>query len=126
VIFKETVLESADNSGVKKCLCIKVLGHRGIPGRLLIVTLKKIVKRKFRSKKKYLRKGEIHKALPVCTSKGFYRKSGFKISASSNSVVILRKEHGSLVPYATRIKKGIFREIRTSTSRVLSMAPYIY
>jgi len=126
MIFKETKLRVADNSGAKKVLCIKVLSPKGVPGALLITTIKRAVPKKSRSKKKNLKKGEIHKALLVSTKKGLYRKSGLFITARENFVIILRKEHGALVPYGNRILRSLYQEVRKFSSRIAMMAPHLY
>jgi len=78
LIFQETKLKTIDNSGAKEVQCIKVLNKEniGYPGDVLVVTIKYAIPKKFRSKRKNLKHGEIHKVLLAYTKKGIYRKTG--------------------------------------------------
>jgi len=124
MIFKESVLKSVDNSGVKKVKCIKVLGKYPFanPGSILVVSIKHVILKKTKKKKKkIIKKGEIFKALVVRTKYGVFRKIGENIKAETNAVIILKKE-SKFLPYANRIKGPVFREIRRRHSKVLVLA----
>lgn len=122
MIFQESCLPVIDNSGAKRILCIKVLGNtRGIPGSLLITTIKRAVHKKVK-KKKIIKKGEIHRALLVSCRKGLARKTGHHIRGHINGALILRRDNISL-PFGNRIRCPIFRDIRSSFSKIIVMCP---
>jgi len=126
MIFKETSIGFGDNSGAKRALCIKVLSKPiGYPGAILIVTLKHAVPKKFRSKKKNLKKGEIHRVLLASVSKSLYRKSGYYLAGPCNYAIMLRKDNISL-PFGNRIKRPLFLDVRHSSSRIGIIAPNLY
>jgi large subunit ribosomal protein L14 len=127
LIFQETKLKTIDNSGAKKVQCIKVLNKKniGYPGDILVTTIKYAVSKKFRSKRKSLRNGEIHKVLLAYTKKGVYRKTGLFLCAPDNKVIILRKENPTL-PFANRIKVPIFYECRKASAKIFLIAPDIF
>jgi len=77
MVFKETSLAISDNSGARRVLCIKVLkGNVGYPGAILVGVIKRAVTKKFRTGKRALKKGEIHKLLLVSARKERGRKTG--------------------------------------------------
>jgi large subunit ribosomal protein L14 len=126
MVFKETLLGVADNSGAKLALCIKVLGKPiGYPGAILIVTLKHAVAKKFRSKKKNLKRGEIHKVLLGSVCKSLYRKSGYYLAGPCNYVIILRKDN-IFLPFGNRIKRPLFNDIRRTSVRIATIAPNLF
>jgi ribosomal protein L14 len=126
MIFKESCFGFADNSGARKALCIKVVRKPiGYPGALLIVTLKKAVPKKFRSKKKHLKKGEIHRVLLGSVSKSLYRKSGYYSAGPCNYAIMLRKDNIYL-PFGNRIKKPLFLDVRNSSLRIATIAPNLF
>jgi large subunit ribosomal protein L14 len=124
MILKGTQLRLYDNSGAKKVKAILVPHNVGKPGSILVVTIKFAIAKKFRSKKKNLKKGEIHKVLLVSTSKGVKRLTGTYLNGPANACIMLRKENISL-PYANRIKRPLFREIRKST-KIAALAPNLF
>jgi len=74
----ETLLKVADNSGALICGCIKVLKISSrigaIPGQTVTVSVKKnIFKKHVVKKSKIISKGQICKALLVCSAKGLKR-----------------------------------------------------
>jgi len=126
LIQKETSLACIDNSGAKRVLCIKVLRNNyGYPGAVLVTTIKKVVTRRFRTKKKTLKKGEIHKVLLAFTKFGVTRKIGYHVKAASNAIIMLRKENITL-PYANRLKLGIFFEARNLSSKIVTLSPNVF
>jgi large subunit ribosomal protein L14 len=121
MIQRETVLYSADNSGVKYVKCLKVHNYKlGIPGTLLTVS---ILRSKVRKRK--IRKSEIHKAVLVRTRKEIYRQTGHFIKADGNYIVMLKKRDP--LPIASRIKKAVLTELRfTSFYKIMFLAPKIF
>jgi large subunit ribosomal protein L14 len=126
MVFKETKLCVADNSGARSILCIKVLNKPvGYPGAFLIVTLKRTVPKKFRSKKKNLKKGEIHKVLLASVSKTLYRKTGYYLGGPCNYAIILRKDN-MFLPFGNRITRPLFKDVRQASIRIATIAPNLY
>lgn len=126
MIQKETGIPCIDNSGAKRVKCIKVLRNLyGYPGDILVVTIKRVVTRRFRSKKKMLKKGEIHKVLLAFSKFGVRRKVGSFVKAAANAIIMLRKENFTL-PYANRLKFGIFFEARNLSTKIVILSPNVY
>ena len=103
----QTTLQSADNSGAKKLMCIKVLGgsHRRFAtiGDVIKVAIKDAMP------KGKVKKGEVYNAVIVRTKKGIRRPDGSAIRFDSNAVVLLDNK---LEPLGTRIFGPVTRELR--------------
>lgn len=105
MIFKESYLQVADNSGAKLVKCIKILGAHARSkyaqvGDYILVSVVKLNKVKnFQKSKKsdLVKKGEIFKALIIRTKKTksnlgsvYY---GQRVSFQENSVVLMNQEN---------------------------------
>nr|BCL05872.1 ribosomal protein L14 [Pteridomonas sp. YPF1301] len=93
----QTRLTVIDNTGVKKILCIRILGSTksiGIIGDLIIGTIKEAIPQ---SK---LKKSEIIRGLIVCSKQLFRRFNGTHICFEDNAVVLVTKDN---TPIGTRI-----------------------
>jgi len=122
MIFQESLLSVLDNSGAKRVLCIKVLGYKKKhSGSLLVTTVKRAIHKHVR-KKKTIKKGEIHRVLLVSCRKGFVRKTGQSVGGFANMVIMLRRDNISL-PFGNRVRGPIFREVRRSFSKIITMCP---
>ena len=92
----QTTLQSADNSGAKKLMCIKVLGgsHRRFAtiGDVIKVAIKDAMP------KGKVKKGEVYNAVIVRTKKGIRRSDGSSIRFDSNAVVLLDNKLESPLP----------------------------
>jgi len=127
MIFKESILRVLDNSGAKRVLCIRVLRGNpahgvGFPGARCVTTIKYAVPKKFRTKKKNLRKGEIHKVLLISSRRTRMRKVGHRVGGIGNYVIMLRREN-PILPFANRLRGPIFRGVRTDVySKITMMA----
>ena len=110
MIQMQTILKSADNSGARKVMCIKVLGgsHRRFAsvGDVIKVAIKDALP------KAKVKKGEVYKAVIVRTKKGVRRQDGSLIRFDSNAVVLLDNK---LEPIGTRIFGPVTRELRDLT-----------
>ncbi|MCG2633970.1 MAG: 50S ribosomal protein L14 [Gammaproteobacteria bacterium] len=121
MIQMQTILDSADNSGARKVMCIKVLGgskrrYAGI-GDVIRVSIKEAAPH---SK---VKKGEVYKAVVVRTRKGVRRSDGSVIRFDGNAVVLLNAQ---LAPIGTRIFGPVTRELRTENfMRLVSLAPEV-
>jgi len=117
----QTILDSADNSGAKRLMCIKVLGgsHRKFAklGDVIKVTVKDAIP------KGRVKKGEVYNAVIVRTKKGVRRSDGSAIRFDSNAVVLLDNK---LEPLGTRIFGPVTRELRALTfMKIVSLAPEV-
>jgi large subunit ribosomal protein L14 len=121
MIQAETVLQSADNSGARRLMCIKVLGgskrrYAGI-GDIIKVTIKDAIPRG------RVKKGEIYNAVVVRTRKGLRRPDGSAIRFDGNAAVLLNNR---LEPIGTRIFGPVTRELRTNRfMKIISLAPEV-
>ena len=95
MIQMQTILKSADNSGARKVMCIKVLGgsHRRFAsvGDVIKVAIKDALP------KAKVKKGEVYNAVIVRTKKGVRRADGSLIRFDSNAVVLLDNKLEPLV-----------------------------
>jgi len=121
MIQMQTILQSADNSGAKRLMCIKVLGgsHRRFAtiGDVIKVAIKDAIP------KGKVKKGEVYNAVIVRTKKGIRRSDGSAIRFDNNAVVLL---DGKLEPLGTRIFGPVTRELRALTfMKIISLAPEV-
>jgi large subunit ribosomal protein L14 len=119
MVYVQTKLEIADNSGGLKALCIKILDKKfvGSVGSLVLVSLKKI------NPKKKLLKGHLHKGVIVRLRKKTIRNGGY-VFVDENAIVIL---NNTLLPLATRIFGPVLRELRIfrKFNKILSLAKFV-
>lgn len=116
MIYVETKLNVADNSGAIKAQCIKVLNNKNFAkiGDEIVVSIKKA-----RPNKK-VKKGEVHRALVVRTSKELSRKDGSSIRFKTNDIVLIDKEHQ---PIGNRIFGPVTYELREKNYlKIISLA----
>jgi large subunit ribosomal protein L14 len=121
MIQTQTVLQSADNSGARRLMCIKVLGgskrRYARIGDIIKVTVKDAIPRG------RVKKGEIYNAVVVRTRKGLRRPDGSAIRFDGNAAVLL---NARLEPIGTRIFGPVTRELRTSQfMKIISLAPEV-
>lgn len=119
MIQMQTILNSADNSGAKRLMCIKVLGgskrRYAYIGDVIKVAVQEAVPR---SK---VKKGDVYDAVVVRTRKGVRRSDGSLLKFDDNSVVILNSK---LELLGTRIFGPVARELRTERfMKIISLAP---
>jgi large subunit ribosomal protein L14 len=117
----QTILNSADNSGARSMMCIKVLGgsHRRYArvGDVIKVSIKDAIPRG------KVKKGEVYNAVVVRTKKGVRRADGSSIRFDSNAAVILK---ANLQPVGTRIFGPVTRELRNEKfMKIVSLAPEV-
>ena len=121
MIQTQTVLQSADNSGARRLMCIKVLGgskrRYARIGDIIKVTVKDAIPRG------RVKKGEIYNAVVVRTRKGLRRPDGSAIRFDGNAAVLL---NARMEPIGTRIFGPVTRELRTSRfMKIISLAPEV-
>jgi len=121
MIQVQTVLRSADNTGAKELMCIKVLGGSwrkfGNIGDVIVCSVREA------SPGGVVKKGEVVKAVIVRTKKGIRRADGSFIRFDENAAVLLK---GDGEPRGTRIFGPIARELREKKfMRIVSLAPEV-
>jgi len=121
MIQVQSRLKSADNSGAKEMMCIKVLGgsrrkYASI-GDVIVATVKNA------APGGVVKKGEIVKCVVVRTKKGVRRPDGSFIRFDENAAVIIRDDKN---PRGTRIFGPVARELRDKDyMKILSLAPEV-
>ncbi|MCB1160322.1 MAG: 50S ribosomal protein L14 [Leptospiraceae bacterium] len=129
MIQQETILQVADNSGVKKVMCIKVLG--GSKKRYATVGDEIIVAVKSSQPAYGLRDGSgkkvhnkaVQRAVVVRTKKEIRREDGTYIRFDDNAVAII-DDKGN--PKGTRIFGPVARELRDKKyMKIISLAPEV-
>ncbi len=121
MIQTETKLNIADNSGAKKVQCIKVLGGSkrkyAAVGDVIVVSIKEAIPRG------RVKKGDIHRAVVVRTSKEIRRVDGSAIRFDNNAAVLINNQ---LEPIGTRIFGPVTRELRAKNfMKIVSLAPEV-
>ncbi len=129
MIQPQTMLEVADNSGVKKVQCIKVLGgskrRYASVGDIIVVAVKDSQPSyglKDSTGKKVHTKAVL-KAVVVRTKKPVRRKDGTYIRFDDNAVAIIDAKNE---PKGTRIFGPVARELREKDfMKIVSLAPEV-
>jgi large subunit ribosomal protein L14 len=121
VIQVQTMLKSADNTGAKELMCIKVLGGSGRRyaniGDVIVASVKHA------TPGGVVKKGEIVKCVIVRSKKGVRRTDGSHIKFDENAAVIIKDDKN---PRGTRIFGPVARELREKDfMKILSLAPEV-
>ena len=116
MIYPETKLNIADNSGAKLAKCIKVLNfskRKGAkPGSLIVVSIKKA------KTSKTVTKGSVCRGVLVRAKKLQQRNTGLSIKFSNNSLILVDQKN---IPIASRIIGPIYKELRNKNYPKLVM-----
>jgi large subunit ribosomal protein L14 len=125
VIQQETMVQIADNSGVKAALCIKVLGKGGARqgkmarptatvGDIIVVAIKKSLPTCQLDDKK------VHKCVIIRTKHPVKRADGSYVRFDSNAAVMIDADGN---PVGTRIFGAVARELREKNyMKIISLA----
>ena len=121
MIQMQTNLEVADNSGARRVQCIKVLGgsKRKVAGvgDVIVVSVQEAIPRG------RVKKGDVHRAVIVRTSKEIRRTDGSSIRFDRNAAVLINKQGE---PIGTRIFGPVTRELRGKKfMKIISLAPEV-
>ncbi len=116
-----SVLRSADNSGAKRLMCIKVLGgskrRYARVGDIIVASVKEA------DPNGKVKKGDVVKAVVVRTKKEFRRADGTYIKFDENAGVIVNSDKE---PIGTRIFGPVVRELRAKEfTKIISLAPEV-
>ena len=121
MIQMQSMLDSADNSGARRLMCVKVLGgskrrYANI-GDIIKVSVKEAIPRG------KVKKGEMFNAVVVRTRKGVRRPDGSVIRFDGNAAVLLNNQ---FQPIGTRIFGPVTRELRSERfMKIISLAPEV-
>ncbi len=119
MIRMRTILEVADNTGVKRASMIGVIGEHGKlwaqVGDIITANIKET------TPDAMVKKGEVVKAVVVRTRNPIRRSDGSTIRFDSNAVVIIDPQKN---PRGTRIFGPVARELRERHfTKIVSLAP---
>lgn len=121
MIQVQSVVKSADNSGAKEMMCIKVLGgsmrRYASIGDVIVASVKSA------TPGGVVKKGEVVRCVIVRTRKGVRRPDGSYIKFDENAAVIIKEDKN---PRGTRIFGPVARELRDKEyMKILSLAPEV-
>lgn len=121
MIQVQSRLKSADNTGAKELMCIKVLGGSWRKfaniGDVIVCSVKEA------TPGGVVKKGEVVKAVIVRSKRGVRRTDGSYIKFDENAAVIIKEDKN---PKGTRIFGPIARELRDRDyMKILSLAPEV-
>lgn len=121
MIQMQSNLDVADNSGARRVQCVKVLGgskrRTANIGDVIVVSVKDAIPRG------RVKKGTVHKAVIVRTTKGVKREDGTLIRFDSNAAVLINQAGE---PVGTRIFGPVTRELRGKNfMKIMSLAPEV-
>ena len=120
MIYPQTMLTVADNTGAKKVMCIRVLGGNkqyAKIGDTIIAVVKEAIPNM------PVKRSDIVRAIVVRTKKSIRRQDGMYIRFDDNAAVIVNIENN---PRGTRVFGPVAREIRDKNySKIVSLAPEV-
>jgi len=120
MIYPQTILTVADNTGAKKVMCIRILGGNkkyAKIGDTIIAVVKEAIPNM------PIKRSDIVKAIIVRTKKTIRRQDGMYIRFDDNAAVIVNADNN---PRGTRVFGPVAREIRDNNfSKIVSLAPEV-
>jgi len=120
MIYPQTILTVADNTGAKKVMCIRILGGNkkyAEIGDTIIAVVKEAIPNM------PIKRSDVVKAIIVRTKKNIRRQDGMYIKFDDNAVVLVNAENN---PRGTRVFGPVAREIRDKNlSKIVSLAPEV-
>ena len=120
MIYPQTILPIADNTGAKKVMCIRILGGNkkyAEIGDTIIAVVKEALPNM------PVKRSDVIKAIVVRTKKTVRRADGMYIRFDDNAAVIVNADNN---PRGTRVFGPVAREIRDKNfSKIVSLAPEV-
>jgi len=120
MIQAQTYLKSADNTGEKKIMCIRILGNNrknGNIGDIFIGVINEALPNMA------IKRSSIVRAVIIRTKKNIKRKDGMTLRFGDNAAVIINTENN---PKGTRIFGPVAKEIREKNfTKIISLAKEI-
>jgi ribosomal protein L14 len=123
MIFRKTVLYTADNSGARLLNCINILRSKssqrvGYPSSRVIVSIKRFLPNK------KVKKGFVYHGILIQTTicaRPYERFLGHKVWWSSNRVILLKKNDSS--PLSSRVTHFVSAQLRYNNYlRIVSLS----
>ena len=120
MIFPQTMLTVADNTGAKKIMCIRILGDNKKYAKIGD-TIIGVVKEALPNMP--VKRSDVIRAVIVRTKKSIRRPDGMYIRFDDNAAVIVNMDNN---PRGTRVFGPVAREIREKNySKIVSLAPEV-
>jgi large subunit ribosomal protein L14 len=120
MIYPQTMLTVADNTGAKKVMCIRVLGGNkkyAKIGDTIIAVVKEALPNM------PVKRSDVVRAIIVRTKKRVRRQDGMYIRFDDNAAVLVNMDNN---PRGTRVFGPVAREIRDKNfSKIVSLAPEV-
>jgi large subunit ribosomal protein L14 len=120
MIYPQTMLTVADNTGAKKVMCIRVLGGNkkyAKIGDTIIAVVKEALPNM------PVKRSDVVRAIIVRTKKTIRRQDGMYIRFDDNAAVLVNVDNN---PRGTRVFGPVAREIRDNNfSKIVSLAPEV-
>nr|UDP55576.1 ribosomal protein L14 [Schizostauron trachyderma] len=120
MIYPQTMLTVADNTGAKKIMCIRVLGGNkkyAKIGDTIIAVVKEALPNM------PVKRSDVVRAVVVRTKKSIRRQDGMYIRFDDNASVIVNMDNN---PRGTRVFGPVAREVRDKNySKIVSLAPEV-
>jgi large subunit ribosomal protein L14 len=120
MIYPQTMLTVADNTGAKKVMCIRVLGGNkkyAKVGDTFIGVVKEALPNM------PVKRSDVIRGIIVRTKKSIRRQDGMYIRFDDNAAVIVNMDNN---PRGTRVFGPVAREIRDKNySKIVSLAPEV-
>jgi len=120
MIYPQTMLTIADNTGARKIMCIRVLGGNrkyAKIGDTIIGVVKEAIPNM------PIKRSDIVRAIVVRTHKSIRRSDGMFIRFDDNAAVLVNPDNN---PRGTRVFGPVAREIRDKNfSKIVSLAPEV-
>jgi large subunit ribosomal protein L14 len=120
MIYPQTMLTIADNTGAKKVMCIRILGGNkkyAEIGDTIIAVVKEAIPNM------PIKRSDVIKAIVVRTKKSIRRQDGMYIRFDDNAAVVVNADNN---PRGTRVFGPVAREIRDKNfSKIVSLAPEV-
>ena len=120
MIYPQTILTVADNTGAKKIMCIRILGGNRKYGKIgdsLVGVIKEAIPNM------PIKRSDVVRAIIVRTANSIRRSDGMYIRFDDNAAVIVNLDNN---PRGTRIFGPVAREIREKNfSKIVSLAPEV-
>lgn len=120
MIYPQTLLTVADNTGARKIMCIRILGGNrkyAQIGDTIIGVVKEAIPNM------PVKQSDIVRAIVVRTAKTIKRLDGMYIRFDDNAAVIVNLDNN---PRGTRVFGPVAREIRDKNlSKIVSLAPEV-
>jgi large subunit ribosomal protein L14 len=120
MIYPQTMLTVADNTGARKVMCIRVLGGNkkyAKIGDTIIAVVKEALPNM------PVKRSDVVRAIIVRTKKSVRRQDGMYIRFDDNAAVLVNMDNN---PRGTRVFGPVAREIRDKNfSKIVSLAPEV-